>query len=94
LEKQNREKEFLLKEIHHRVKNNLETISSLLALQTAQIENEELQDIMIESQNRVQSMGMIHQNLYQGENLAAIEMKNYFKNLGAFIIIPSMIQHG
>ena len=41
---------------------------------------------MIESQNRVQSMGMIHQNLYQGENLAAIEMKNYFKNLGAFII--------
>jgi len=86
LEKQNREKEFLLKEIHHRVKNNLETISSLLALQTAQIENEELQDIMIESQNRVQSMGMIHQNLYQGENLAAIEMKNYFKNLGAFII--------
>lgn len=86
LEKQNREKEFLLKEIHHRVKNNLETISSLLALQTAQIENEELQDIMIESQNRVQSMGMIHQNLYQGENLAAIEMKNYFKNLGTFII--------
>ena len=86
LEKQNLEKEFLLKEIHHRVKNNLETISSLLALQTAQIENEELQDIMIESQNRVQSMGMIHQNLYQGENLAAIEMKNYFKNLGSYII--------
>ena len=86
LERQNREKEFLLKEIHHRVKNNLETISSLLALQTAQIENEELQDIMIESQNRVQSMGMIHQNLYQGENLAAIEMKNYFKNLGSYII--------
>ncbi|GMQ30164.1 tetratricopeptide repeat-containing sensor histidine kinase [Algoriphagus confluentis] len=86
LEKQNQEKEFLLKEIHHRVKNNLETISSLLALQTAQIENEELQDIMIESQNRVQSMGMIHQNLYQGENLAAIEMKNYFINLGSYII--------
>lgn len=86
LEKQNQEKEFLLKEIHHRVKNNLETISSLLALQTAQIENQELQEIMIESQNRVQSMGMIHQNLYQGENLAAIEMKNYFENLGRFII--------
>ncbi len=86
LEKQNQEKEFLLKEIHHRVKNNLETISSLLALQTAQIENQELQEIMIESQNRVQSMGMIHQNLYQGENLAAIEMKNYFENLGRFVI--------
>lgn len=86
LERQNLEKEFLLKEIHHRVKNNLETISSLLALQTAQIDNAELQDIMVESQNRVQSMGMIHQNLYQGENLAAIEMKNYFVNLGSYII--------
>ncbi|WP_291785673.1 histidine kinase dimerization/phosphoacceptor domain -containing protein [Cecembia sp.] len=86
LEKKNREKEFLLKEIHHRVKNNLETISSLLSLQTAQIEDQELQDIMIESQNRVQSMGMIHQNLYQGDNLAAIEMKQYFFNLGRYII--------
>lgn len=86
LEKQNKEKEFLLKEIHHRVKNNLETISSLLALQTAQIENQELHDIMLESQNRVHSMGMIHQNLYQGDNLAAIEMKNYFENLGKFVI--------
>lgn len=86
LEKQNKEKEFLLKEIHHRVKNNLETISSLLALQTAQVDNEELREIMQESQNRVQSMGIIHQNLYQGENLSAIEMKNYFENLGRYII--------
>ncbi len=86
LEKQNKEKEFLIKEIHHRVKNNLETISSLLSLQTAQIDNQELQDIMIESQNRVHSMGMIHQNLYQGENMTAIEMKQYFQNLGGYII--------
>ena len=86
LEKQNKEKEFLLKEIHHRVKNNLETISSLLSLQTAEIENEEIKRIMLESQNRVQTMGIIHQNLYQGENLEAIEMQNYFNNLGRFII--------
>lgn len=86
LEKQNKEKEFLLKEIHHRVKNNLETISSLLSLQTAQINNQELQNIMIESQNRVQSMGMIHQNLYQGENMTAIEMKQYFRNLAKYVI--------
>ena len=86
LEKQNKEKEFLLKEIHHRVKNNLETISSLLSLQTEQVDNTELREIMFESQNRVQSMGIIHQNLYQGENLAAIEMKNYFENLGSYII--------
>ncbi len=86
LEKQNKEKEFLLKEIHHRVKNNLETISSLLSLQTAQIDNQEFQNIMVESQNRVHSMGMIHQNLYQGENMAAIEMKQYFGDLGGYII--------
>jgi two-component system, sensor histidine kinase PdtaS len=86
LEKKNKEKEFLLKEIHHRVKNNLETISSLLSLQTSRIDNQELQDIMIESQNRVHSMGMIHQNLYQGENMTAIEMKQYFQNLGKYII--------
>lgn len=86
LEKQNKEKEFLLKEIHHRVKNNLETISSLLSLQTSQIDNQELQDIMIESQNRVHSMGMIHQNLYQGENMTAIEMKQYFRNLAKYVI--------
>jgi two-component system, sensor histidine kinase PdtaS len=86
LEKQNKEKEFLLKEIHHRVKNNLETISSLLSLQAEQVDNDELREIMFESQNRVQSMGIIHQNLYQGENLAAIEMKNYFENLGGYII--------
>lgn len=86
LEKQNREKEFLLKEIHHRVKNNLQTISSLLALQTDQVDNPELQNLLIENQHRVQSIGMIHQNLYKGENLAAIEMRQYFLNLGYFII--------
>lgn len=86
LEKQNKDKEFLIKEIHHRVKNNLETVSSLLSLQTAHIDNQELQDIMIESQNRVHSMGMIHQYLYQGENMITIEMKEYFLNFGRYII--------
>jgi two-component sensor histidine kinase len=86
LESQNLEKEFLLKEIHHRVKNNLETISSLLTLQTARIENKEFQDIMEETQNRVHSMGMIHQKLYQGKNLKSIEMKDFFINLASYII--------
>ena len=86
LEKQNKEKEFLLKEIHHRVKNNLETISSLLSLQTAYVDSDELRNILLESQNRVQTMGIIHQNLYQGENLEAIEMKNYFMSLANFTI--------
>ncbi|MCS4435164.1 tetratricopeptide repeat-containing sensor histidine kinase [Aquiflexum gelatinilyticum] len=86
LEKQNLEKEHLLKEIHHRVKNNLETISSLLALQTAKIDNKEFQGIMEETQNRVHSIGMIHQRLYQGGNLKTIEMKDFFLNLGEYII--------
>lgn len=86
LENKNLEKEFLLKEIHHRVKNNLETISSLLSLQTAKIESKEFQAIMEETQNRVHSMGMIHQRLYQGENMKAIEMKGFFESLGNYII--------
>jgi two-component system, sensor histidine kinase PdtaS len=86
LENKNLEKEFLLKEIHHRVKNNLETISSLLSLQTAKIESKEFQAIMEETQNRVHSMGMIHKRLYLGENMKAIEMKGFFESLGNYII--------
>ncbi|MCU0339668.1 MAG: hypothetical protein MUE30_07275, partial [Spirosomaceae bacterium] len=81
LDKRNAENELLLKEIHHRVKNNLEVVSSLLALQSAKIEDPDLQDAMLASQNRVQSMGILHQKLYQSEHLAFIEMKNYFQNL-------------
>lgn len=86
LEKQNREKEFLLKEIHHRVKNNLEIVSSLLALQSAQLTDSNAVDVMLESQNRVQSMSMIHQKLYQGTNLSTIEMKAYLQNLGTHVL--------
>ena len=86
LEKQNKEKEFLLKEIHHRVKNNLETVSSLLSLQSEQINDPDIAEAMNKSQQRVQSMSMIHQKLYQGASLAAIEMKDYFFNLGNYLI--------
>ncbi len=86
LEKQNREKEFLLKEIHHRVKNNLEIVSSLLSLQSAQTSDSTVVDAMQESQNRVQSMSMIHQKLYQGKNLGTIEMKDYLINLGSHVL--------
>ena len=82
----NAENELLLKEIHHRVKNNLEVVSSLLALQSAQIDDPSVQSAMLASQNRVHSMGIIHQKLYQGENLAAIEMRDYFLNLSENIL--------
>ncbi|WP_047245022.1 tetratricopeptide repeat-containing sensor histidine kinase [Maribacter thermophilus] len=86
LESKNAEKEFLLKEIHHRVKNNLETVSSLLSLQASLIEDPEILEAMEQSQQRVHSMGMIHQKLYLGEKLATIEMKDYFNNLSDYII--------
>lgn len=82
----NAENEVLLKEIHHRVKNNLEVVSSLLALQSAQIDDENTKEAMREGQNRVNSIGIVHQKLYQGENLGAIEMKDYFINLSESII--------
>ncbi|MFK7781448.1 histidine kinase dimerization/phosphoacceptor domain -containing protein [Psychroserpens sp.] len=86
LDKKNTQNELLLKEIHHRVKNNLELVKSLIALQSAQLEDSATKDAMIASQNRVQSMGIIHQKLYQGEHLGSIDMKDYFINLGDGIL--------
>lgn len=86
LEIKNKENEILLKEIHHRVKNNLQTISSLLNLQSNSITDPTALDAVQESRNRVASMAMIHQKLYQGENLAAIEMRDYFETIGKAII--------
>jgi two-component sensor histidine kinase len=82
----NAENELLLKEIHHRVKNNLELVKSLIALQSAELEDSATKDAMIASQNRVQSMGIIHQKLYQGKNLGSIDMKDYFINLSDGIL--------
>ena len=86
LQKQNSEKEFLLKEIHHRVKNNLEIVSSLLALQSSQIKDAKIVDVMQHSQNRVYAMSMIHQKLYQRNNLSKVEMKDYFMNLSSHVL--------
>ncbi|NRB46027.1 MAG: tetratricopeptide repeat protein [Saprospiraceae bacterium] len=82
----NSENELLLKEIHHRVKNNLEMVSSLLKLQSVKTKDQEAKEVMRASQNRVQSMGILHQKLYQGENLGSIEMLDYFQNLSENIV--------
>ncbi|HZI52674.1 MAG TPA: sensor histidine kinase, partial [Chitinophagaceae bacterium] len=82
----NEENELLLKEIHHRVKNNLEVVSSLLELQSSQIDDPHTKDAMLASQNRVQSIGIVHQKLYQGKNLGTIEMKDYFIDLSESIL--------
>jgi two-component sensor histidine kinase len=82
LAKKNQENELLLREIHHRVKNNLQTISSLLNLQSAGIEDATALAAVQESRDRVRSMSLIHQKLYQGEQLASVEMKDYFETMG------------
>lgn len=81
IQTKNEQNELLLKEIHHRVKNNLQTISSLLYLQSSNIDEGEVKAAVKSSQNRVETMALIHQKLYQKDNFAAIEMKDYLTNL-------------
>lgn len=76
-----REKEILIKEIHHRVKNNLQIISSLLSLQSESVKNNEAEHIFTASQARIQSMALIHEQLYQAKTLHQISMLNYFNSL-------------
>lgn len=81
LDAKNRQNELLMKEIHHRVKNNLEMVKSLLALQSAKTDDPASREAILAGQSRVQSMGIIHQKLYRGDKLDSIEMKDYFENL-------------
>jgi two-component sensor histidine kinase len=75
------EKEVLLKEIHHRVKNNLQVISSLLNLQSKSIIDEKALAALNEGRNRVKSMALIQQNLYRDDNLTGVDIKDYIEKL-------------
>ncbi|MFL5765152.1 MAG: sensor histidine kinase [Bacteroidia bacterium] len=75
------EKEILLAEIHHRVKNNLAVVSGLLGMQASYLEDENAKRLFQESRNRIHSMALIHDKLYQHENLAKINFCNYINDL-------------
>ncbi|MEO6305653.1 MAG: sensor histidine kinase [Bacteroidia bacterium] len=76
-----KEKEQLLKEIHHRVKNNLQIVSSLLNLQSENILDKRYLDLIIESRNRINSMALVHEMLYSSRDLCKIEVGEYIQRL-------------
>jgi len=76
-----REKEVLLKEIHHRVKNNLQIVSSLLNLQARKIKDQKASEVLREGRARVQSMSLIHQSLYRRDNLTGVNLADYLERL-------------
>lgn len=80
------EKEILLKEIHHRVKNNLQIISSLLNIQGRQIDDKLAKQAINEGKNRVKAMALIHQNLYQNENLVGVDAGDYIYKLSESLV--------
>ncbi|WP_144149101.1 AAA family ATPase [Paraburkholderia sp. BCC1884] len=75
------EKEALLHEVHHRVKNNLQLISSLLNLQAARVTDKAVAELFADSRNRVRSMALVHENLYRAGNFARIAMATHVRNL-------------
>jgi len=79
------EKEVLLKEVHHRVKNNLQVISSLLHLQSKQTKDPETLGMFLESMYRVRSMALVHERLYQSEDLSGVDAAEYFRDLASYL---------
>ena len=81
LQKQKEEREVLLKEIHHRVKNNLQIVNSLINIQSANIKDPDALAVFEESKNKIKSIALIHERLYRGQDLSSIELGDYLNEL-------------
>jgi two-component sensor histidine kinase len=79
------EKEILFKEVHHRVKNNLQIISSLFNIQKRYVSDPKVQEAILEAQNRIKSISLIHQNLYQVDNITEVNFADYIGQLAGFL---------
>jgi PAS domain S-box-containing protein len=80
------EKEMLLQEIHHRVKNNLQVIVSLLGLQSQQVSDSQAQEVLQESRDRIKAMALIHENLYQERDISGVNLSAYLKTIAHQIV--------
>jgi two-component sensor histidine kinase len=88
------EKEILLQEVHHRVKNNLQVISSILNLQSSYVKDENSLSILRESQNRIKSMSFIHESLYQTKDFSGIEFGGYILSLANNLVHSYSLEVG
>ncbi|WAC05804.1 MAG: PAS domain S-box protein [Methanoregula sp.] len=88
------EKVVLLREIHHRVKNNLQIVISLLNLQTRQIDDENVKKMLQESQNRIKVMALVHEKLYRSEDLSHIILSEYIRNLVTILLDYYVLDRG
>jgi two-component sensor histidine kinase len=89
-----REKEVLLKEVQHRVKNNLQVITSLLSLQSGYIKDELARQMLQESQNRIRAMALVHQRIYHSQDLARISFNPYIRELATQLFHSFGVQQG
>ncbi|MGQ9471715.1 MAG: PAS domain S-box protein [Candidatus Aminicenantales bacterium] len=94
LEASLREKEILLREIHHRVKNNMQVISSLLNLQARHLKDKEAAEMFRQAQKRIRSMAMVHEKLYHSQDLTSIDFTDYLKSLAQTIFQDYQQQRG
>lgn len=86
LEGQNAEKEYMMMEIHHRVKNNLQIVKSLLRFQSREIEDPEILQMFEDSERRIISMSLVHEQMYRSENLMAIDLEEHLTSLVTSLI--------